>query len=302
MHSVSRRDLLASLARAGAGVVVGAGALLAPGTHAAALPDLAAVEATDLAVATRQALAMLGGMRRFVSRGATVFVKPNIGWARAPAQGANTHPAVVAAVVEACYEAGAKVVMVADHTLDDPERCYRRSGIQAAAEAAGARVEQVTAARFRRMDLEGRAIGEWEVYVDAVEADVLINVPVVKHHSLCRATVGMKNWLGLLGGRRADLHERIDEAVVDAAAFFRADLTVLDASRVMMRNGPQGGSLADAEVRNIVAASVDPVAADTFGVGLLGLAAGAVPYLRGAQDRGLGTTNLAALRVQRRRL
>ncbi len=304
MDLVSRRALLASLARAGTGVVVGARAMPAIVGHAAsaAPPDLAVVESTDLAAATRHAIAALGGMRRFVSRGAIVFVKPNIGWARAPAQGANTHPSVVAAVIEECYTAGAKLVKVADNTLDDPARCYRRSGIQAAAEAAGARVELVSESRFRRMNLKGRALREWEVYVDAVEADVLINVPVVKHHSLCRATVGMKNWLGLLGGRRADLHDRIDEVVVDAAAFFHADLTVVDASRVMTRNGPQGGSLADVEGRNTVAAAVDPVAADTLAAGLLGLRTVDVPYLRGAQARGLGTTNLAALRVERRRL
>lgn len=298
---LSRRRMLASLLLAGPSVLAGAEAVAA-GAPPRGPADLAVIGGADLKAATRAAVAALGGMRRFVAKGSVVFVKPNIGWARAPAQGANTHPDVVASVVEQCYEAGARVVTVADHTLDDPERCYRRSGIQAAAEAAGARVVQVDPARFRRMNLKGRAVHEREVYLDAVEADVLVNVPVVKHHSLCRASLGMKNWLGLLGGRRADLHERIDEVVVDAAAFFRAHLTIVDASRVMLRNGPQGGSLTDVRQADTVAATVDPVAADAFAAGLLGLRPGDLPSLRDARERGLGTDDLSALHVVRRRV
>lgn len=305
MDDVSRREWLAALIKAGAAAAaVGnpAGALTALAAAAAAPADVAVVQAADPKAATRAAIVSLGGMSRFVSRGAVVFVKPNIGWARGPAQGANTHPDVVAAVVEQCLQAGAKVVKVADRTIDDPDRCYRRSGIQAAAEAAGARVEHVAEARFRRMDLKGRFLGRWDVYLDALEADVLINVPVVKHHSLCRMTVGMKNWLGLLGGRRADLHDRIDDVMVDCAAFFRPKLTIVDATRVMLRNGPQGGSLTDVKQADTVAASVDPVAADAIGAELLGIAPATLPHLRAAHERGLGSPSLAALRVARKRL
>ncbi len=204
--------------------------------RARAAPDLAVVHDRDAGRAARRAVELLGGMSRFVTRGDVVFVKPNIGFPRTPAQGANTHPDVVAAVVKLCYEAGAKRVVVGDHTLDIPERCYRRSGIQAAAAAAGADVVSPEASRFRRMRLRGEAIDTWEVFVPAVEADVRIDVPVAKHHSLTGVTGAMKNWFGAIGGARGDLHGRIHPVVVDLARFFAPALTVLDA---LPRLGPQ---------------------------------------------------------------
>lgn len=265
-----------------------------------ARPDLAAVHGTDTRAITRAAVAAIGGMRQFVSRGASVFVKPNIGWARGPAQGANTHPDVVAAVIEQCFEAGARVVTVADHTLDLAERCYRRSGIPAAARQAGARVVLIDPAKFRRLRLKGEFVREWEVYTEALDADTLINLPVAKHHSLCRLTGAMKNWFGAIGGRRADLHDRIHTAIVDLAQFFRPQLTLLDATRVMLRNGPQGGSLADVQETHLVAASRDQVAIDAFAAGLIGFAPGDIAYIREAHERRLGRMDLEALRIVRR--
>ncbi len=302
MDELTRREAITTLLAAGAAAIGGRAEVLAALDAAPATAQLAVIQSPDIRAATRAAVAAIGGMSRFVSRGAVVFVKPNIGWARTPAQGANTHPDVVASVVEQCLEAGAKVVKVVDHTIDDPDRCYRRSGIQAAAEAAGAQVEHVEATRFRRMDLKGRALGEWEVYPDIVEADVVINVPVVKHHSLCRMTVGMKNWLGMLGGRRADLHPRIDDVAVDCTAFFRPALTVVDASRVMIRNGPQGGSLTDVKQTDTVGATADPIAGDALGAELLAVPVADVAYLALGRERGLGTDDLSSIRVERRRL
>lgn len=298
---VSRRDALTTIVLA-APATLGAVSSLVAGTLPPAPPDLAIVHGGDIKAATKEAVALLGGMTRFVSRGDVVFVKPNIGFPRTPAQGANTHPDVVAAIVEACLAAGAKLVKVGDHTLDVPDRCYRRSGIQAAAEAAGARVEIVGPSKFRRMAVKGQFVGEWEVYADVVEADTLINVPVAKHHSLSRMTGAMKNWFGAIGGERGLLHARIDVAIVDLAAFFHAKLTVLDATRVIVRNGPEGGSLADVRPLGLVAASTDQVAIDAYVATLLSLSPADVPFVRTAAARGLGRLDLSRLRVVKREL
>lgn len=241
-------------------------------------------------------------MARFVSRGDVVFLKANMGWARTSAQGANTHPDVIAALVQLCFEAGARQVKVADHTLDLARRCYQRSGIAAAAREAGAEVAFIDAAEFRQVRLGGEFVKDWLVYKDALEADKLINAPVAKHHNLCRMTMAMKNWFGMLGGERNRLHEHIHVAVADLAQFFKADLTVLDATRVLFRNGPQGGSLADVREAEIVAASADPVAIDAYGATLLGLSAGDVDYVEIAHRRGLGNMNLDELQIAERRL
>lgn len=304
---ISRRRLVRTLALA-APATLGARWLALATARAAAdrhgeaeqsLPDMTVVFDADAGAAATRAIDLLGGMRRFVGRGDVVFVKPNIGFPRTPAQAANTRPEVVAAVVKLCLDAGARRVVVGDHTLDVAERGYRRSGIQAAAAQAGADVVFPDASRFRRMRLRGEAVDEWDVFVPVVEADVRIDVPVAKHHSLTRMTGAMKNWFGAVGGVRGDLHARIHTAVVDLAQFFRPALTVLDASRVLVRNGPDGGSLADVVQPNLVAASTDQVAIDAFAANLLGVAPRAVGFLPLAHSRGLGTLDLGHLRVVR---
>ncbi|HWL85338.1 MAG TPA: DUF362 domain-containing protein, partial [Polyangiaceae bacterium] len=158
----------------------------------------------------RKALDAMGGLGRFVSRGDIVVIKPNIGWDRMPVHAANTNPDVVAAVVQLAYEAGAKRVVVADGSCNDPNRCFQRSGIWRKAYAVGAEVVLPAEHRFRTMRLKGDVLDEWPIFTTLVDADKVINVPVAKHHNLAKFTASMKNWYGVLGGRRNRLHQNID--------------------------------------------------------------------------------------------
>jgi uncharacterized protein (DUF362 family) len=162
-----------------------------------------------------EALKALGGMGVFVSRGDVVVLKPNIGWDRVPQQAANTNPDLVRRIAELCFEAGARKVVVTDVSCNDPRRCFRRSGIAASAESAGATVILPEDRKFRDYRLNGELLSVWPVFTPIVEADKVINLPIVKHHNLCRATLGMKNWYGMLGGRRNQLHQNIDLAIAD---------------------------------------------------------------------------------------
>ena len=249
----------------------------------------------DAAELTRRAIEALGGMSRFVSRGDIVAVKPNIGWDRTPAQAANTNPKVVAEVVRLCLEAGAHRVVVSDASCNEPRRSFQRSGIWRAAHEAGGDVILPAPHRFRSMRLGGDLLDEWPVYLPLIEADRVINVPVAKHHNLCRYTGAMKNWYGVLGGRRNRLHQNIHLSIADLASFMRPTLTVLDATRVLVRNGPQGGNLSDALDLNQVVAGVDEVAVDTYGARILGIDPTSVGYIQLGQERGLGTVDLADL-------
>ena len=132
---------------------------------------------------TRSAVDALGGMKRFVAQSDVVWVKPNIAWSRRPEQAATTNPDVVATIVRMCFEAGAKEVHVGDHTSQKAQRTLPLSGIQQAAEAEGARVRILDQRKFRTMDLGGKVLKSWAVYVDMVEVDKLINIPIAKHHS-----------------------------------------------------------------------------------------------------------------------
>lgn len=243
----------------------------------------------------KRAVGALGGMKRFISRGDIVAIKPNIGWDRMPVHAANTNPRVVAAAVKLCFEAGAKQVVVTDASCNEPNRCFQRSGIWRAAHALGATVVLPAAHRFRDMRLRGDVLDNWPVYTPLVQADKVINIPVAKHHNLSRYTGAMKNWYGLLGGRRNRLHQNIDVSIADLATFMRPTLTILDATRVLLRNGPQGGNIDDAKDLHQVIASIDQVAADAYGCTLIGEKPENVRYLKLAVERGIGNANWQSL-------
>lgn len=304
-----RRRILKRLAAAGA--VLGGSGLLAglaalsggrwrePG--AAALPKIRTVPTEPglppLAIArggvvtsVRAAVGAVGGIARFVLPGETVLVKPNMAWDRTPAQGANTNPEVVAEVVRLCLEEGrAARVVVADVPVHDAARVEARSGIGEAARKAGAEVLVPPGPGFVLARLGGSVLDTWEVFAPVMQADRIVNVPVVKDHGLTRLTCGLKNGYGLLGGTRARLHQQIHLSILDLALAFRPTLTVVDATRVMMRAGPTGGRLDDVVSVGAVAAGTDAVGLDAWGATLLGVDPGEIPYLALAESRGLGS-------------
>jgi uncharacterized protein (DUF362 family) len=268
-----------------------------------ALPELAIIEGEDPAQLARQALDELGGMNRFVSRGDVVLVKPNIGWDRTPEQAANTNPDVVAEIVRKCLQSGAKRVIVTDVSCNEARRCFQRSGIAAAAQAAGAEVILPDPSRFKEVDLQGEVLTRWQVFDAFLEVDKVINVPIAKHHTLTGTTLGMKNWYGILGGSRNQLHQRIHESLVDLADFMRPTLTIVDCYRILLRNGPTGGNLQDVLLKKTLVASTDPVAIDAYvAKSFWNLDANSLPYLTMAAKRGLGTVEFEKLRTRFRKV
>ncbi len=183
------------------------------------------------------------GSTRFIGDGDRVAIKPNCAWDRSAEQAANTDPELIGELVRLCLAAGAASVVVLDNTCHDPARAFARSGIAEATRTAGGTVAHQNSTGTVNLDLGGAVLGEWEVLQPIVEADRLINVPVVKHHSLGRGTLGMKNWMGAIVGSRPGLHQRLDQACAELGAAFRPTLTVIDATRVLTGGGPTGGSL-----------------------------------------------------------
>jgi len=244
------------------------------------------------------AMKELGGMERFISRGDVVVLKPNIGWDRVPQQAANTNPDVVRRVAEHCFNAGARRVVVTDNSCNDPRRCFQRSGIQASALSAGAEVILPEEHRFRNHNLGGEILRVWPVLMPIMECDKIINIPIVKHHNLSRATLALKNWYGIIGGRRNQLHQNIDVGIADLGNFMRPTLTVLDAYRILISNGPQGGNLDDVRTIRILAAGTDQVAIDSFGATLLGIEMGTLSHVNASAARGLGEVDFTKLDVR----
>ncbi len=255
-------------------------------------PEEEAKEADQL---TRGAIESLGGMARFVSKGEVVWIKPNICFDRTPEQAVNSNPYVVGTIVRLCREAGAKEVIVSNHPVGDLTRAYERSKIGPEAEKAGARVFIMKDEDFKTTPIGGKAIKECDIYPEVLEVDKLIAIATVKHHSLCKASLGMKGLMGLISGPRYLFHSDIDNSIPDLAAFLNPQLVVLDAIRVLKRDGPFGGSLDDVERKDTVAVSTDQVAADAFGAVCFGLKPEEVGYIKEADARGMGTMDYKSL-------
>jgi len=245
-----------------------------------------------------RALAALGGIEAFIKPGERVAIKPNCAWDREPEQAANTDPDLIGELTRLCLGAGAASVTVVDNSCHDPGRAFARSGIEAAARDAGATIEHQRSTGTVRLDLGGTVLGPWEVLQPIAEADRIINVPVVKHHSLSRATLGMKNWFGAIVGRRANLHQRIAQVCAELGATFRPTLTVIDATRILTGGGPTGGSLSLVRPVDCIAVATDPVAADAWGAGLLDLTPDELPHIAIAARLGLGTADWESVEVE----
>ena len=268
--------------------------------------DVSIVSAGSPAERARKAVTLLGGMKAFVSRGDVVVVKPNIGWDRSPEQAANTDPEFVVAVAEMCLAAGAKSVKVFDRTCNDPRRCYVSSGIKDAVErfarknGAGdaLRIYHVEDRKFVRTAIpHALSLTEWDLYRDALEADKIVNVPIAKHHSLAGFTGGIKNMMGIMGGNRGQIHYRLPECLVDIHRRVPVALTVVDAGRVLLRNGPSGGNLADVKSFGKAYASRDVAAVDAIIAGdLFHKSVPEVPHLGKALESGLWISSIAQIR------
>jgi uncharacterized protein (DUF362 family) len=253
-------------------------------------PVMVVVKGGEPAALVQRAIEDLGGMSRFVSRGETVLLKPNIAWDRTPEQAANTNPEVVAETVKLCWQAGAKHVIVTDVSCNEARRCFQRSGIAEAAKREGAEVILPEPSRFREVNLGGDVLQNWLIFEPFLNADKIINLPIAKHHGLTGATLGMKNWYGILGGERNRLHQQIHQSLADLAAYMRPTLTMMDAYRVLLRNGPTGGNLEDVSLKKTIIAGTDPVALDAYvAKAYWDLDSEKLPYLKMASDKGLGT-------------
>ncbi|MGV8059267.1 MAG: DUF362 domain-containing protein [Smithellaceae bacterium] len=297
---MNRRDFIKTTIIAGAALTIpGVSGLLIKSLEAADKTDLAVVTGSSPAGITKAAINALGGIKSFISRGDVVVVKPNIGWDRLPAYAATTNPEVVATVTALCYEAGAKQVKVFDHSVVDPRRCYKQSGISAAASAAGGMVSFIDDRKFRDMKLPGVALKSWPLYTEAIEADKFINIPIAKTHGLSTLTLGMKNLMGVMGSSRGRIHQRIDGSLVDLAMALKPTLVILDAVRILVANGPQGGDLADVRKLNTVVAGRDQVAIDAYGATLFGLKGVNLGFVVAGHKAGLGIMDLAKVRIKK---
>jgi uncharacterized protein (DUF362 family) len=261
---------------------------------------LAVARGIDPATITMAALAAIGGIERFVKGGDDVIVKPNICADNYPYEyAATTNPQVVATLVRLCLGAGAGRVRVMDNPFaGSPQSAYAKSGIADAVEAAGGEMEAMNRNKFEVTAIpQGIDIQEWPFYQDVLNADLVIDVPIAKHHSRTRLTLAGKNLLGVIQNRN-QIHANLGQRIADLVSIVRPRLTVVDAVRTLMAHGPTGGNLDDVRLANTVIASHDIVAADAYAATLFGLAGADISYVKAAAEMGLGTLDLNSIEIE----
>ena len=261
---------------------------------------LAVIHGADPAAITTAALDALGGIQRFVKSGAEVIIKPNICTNYHPPEYATTtNPIVVATLVTLALGAGARRVRVMDYPFGgSPESAYASSGIADAVKAAGGEMHVMSQPKYCTYSIEGaKNLISTEVYPDIMDADVLINVPIAKHHSSARLTLGAKNLMGVVLDR-GRLHTSLHQCIADLVSLVRPTLTVIDAVRILMDHGPTGGDLNDVQQLNTVIASQDIVCADAYATTLFGRQPDYVGYIKACAEHGLGTPDWQSVRLE----
>jgi uncharacterized protein (DUF362 family) len=266
-------------------------------------PDAVWIENGEPQILLDNALKEIGGLQRFISRGEIVVIKPNIGWDRAPQYAADTNPELIKALVETCFNVGAKEVKIFDRTCNNAQRCYRNSQIETMAAAAGAEVTHIKDYKFVNKELKkGEILKEWPIYRDYLEADKVINVPIVKHHGLDRVTLGLKNLMGVMGGNRGSIHSDFAIKLIDIDSEILPQLTILDGYRMLTKNGPVGGNLADVKLTKTLIISDCVVTADFLALGLFGHTLKEVSHLREAVRRNLNKYDLHNINLKKVRI
>lgn len=317
----SRRDFLVRSAKAGA-TITAAGFLsywLYEDTPPAALekkdqlvtlpdfsisragPKMAIVTGQDRRKNLQQALKILGGIEAFIRPGDKVLLKVNAAFASPPTLSATTHPELVRELARLCFKAGASSVIVTDNPINDPASCFALTGIADAAQAAGATLAFPRQNAFRPTTLPaGSLIKDWPLLFSPFDGvNKLIGAAPVKDHHRSGASMAMKNWYGLLGGRRNLFHQDIHNIIKELAMLVSPTLVVLDGTFAMITNGPTGGSFEDLKQTDTMIVSTDQVAADAFGASLLNKALSDLPFIGKAEAAGLGTSNYASLNPRR---
>lgn len=268
--------------------------------------DIVAVMGGEPDAMFKRAMTELGGMSKYVKKGYKVVVKPNIGWDKVPELAGNTNPKLVAEIVRQCFAAGAKEVTVFDHTCDDWVKCYKNSGIEAAAKGAGAKVVPAhEESYYRTIQLpNGKKIKNAKVHEAILDSDVWINVPVLKHHGGANLSISMKNHMGIVWDRRIFHSSDLQQCIADICTMQKKPvLNVVDAYRTMKTNGPQGKSSADVVDTKSLFVSTDIVAVDTAAAKFFNqireMPLANVGHLANGQSLKLGTMNIDNLNIKR---
>jgi len=262
--------------------------------------DLVSVEGDNVEAMTKKVIYELGGIEKFIKKGDIVVVKPNIGWNREPEYAATTNPILIATVVKLCLQAGAKKVKVFDNTCNEEKMCYKNSGIAKAVKDAGGDIYFTDSWKYYSANFKTDAqMQDFPIYSDAVNCDCFINIPIAKTHGHTKLTLSIKNLMGVCGGNRSTMHWNIDKKLAEVLSFIKPDLNIIDAYRILLRNGPRGGNLEDVKKASTIIASTDAVLADAYASKTLyNISPENIGHIKESASMGLGSMNINKAKIK----
>jgi uncharacterized protein (DUF362 family) len=311
---MERRNFLRTLVLGGVASMVQwkSGGLFAaplPNPVSQSFNDLVAVMGGEPAQLYAKAIAAMGGIGRFVKKGQSVVIKPNIGWNKTPELAANTNPLLVTAIIKDCFAAGASKVGVFDHTCDEWRSCYKASGIQDAVEAAGATMLFAHEEKYyREVSIpNGKRLKNAKVHQAILDYDVWINVPILKNHGSAKMSIALKNNMGVVWDRRYWHSNDLQQCIADFATFSKQPaINIVDAYRIMTQNGPQGKGADDIQLAKAIFMAIDPVAVDTAAVSFFNqyktMTVNDASHIKLSEELKVGTTKINELKVERIKL
>ena len=295
-RTIKRRTFI----KAGAAAVAGAAALPSATLAAETQATIVVVHGTDIPKMVEAGIAKMGGWDKFFKPGGKVALKPNLAWNSTPEQGGNTHPDILRAVVLAAEARKVKQVTIPENTCQPEKKTFEASGALDALKGTGAKLYRPRPSEYKAVSVpKGKICQDAKVSLDLLEADCLVNMPVAKHHGGATLSLSMKNWMGAVDNntRRAWHRNGLHQCIADFSTFLKPTLIVIDATRIMLDNGPQGpGKLAHP---NEIIFATDPVAADAYAASLFGHKPSDVPHIRIAAEMGLGCADLAQVKIER---
>lgn len=267
--------------------------------EAASKPTLAIASKGSPELMVKKAIDGLGGIGKFVKKGNSVVIKPNLAWARTPAQAANTNPKLLTALIKLCQQAGAKRITVLDHTCDNANAAFDINGARDVCSATNVRL--ISADKkfmYKRINIpKGKILKSADCAKDIMDADVFINVPIAKVHGATTITASMKNMMGTNWDRQAWHQADLERCIADYSTVVKPDLIILDAVRIMLTRGPKGPG--DTKDVGQIIAGTDPVAIDAYAATLLGKKPQDIGHIKYAAALGIGQMDLKKVTMRR---
>lgn len=262
---------------------------------------VALVKGEDIQANVTRVFDLMGGVKNVIRPRTTVVLKPNAGHAEPPETSVCTNPEVVRAVIREVKKAEPKKIIIAEAAAIgcDTEECFRVSGIAAVAEEEGVELRDIK----RDKDLVNVAVRDYRSNIDhlmlprfLLEADHLINLPILKAHASMVFSGALKNIKGVVQDKvHMQMHQQnLTMAMMDVWSACRADINIMDAMHAASGYSPHMPVPIDT---NMILGSKDPVAIDRVACEVTGIDTSMVDYFRVAEETGLGNYDMEQIEV-----